>query len=413
MSSNIQAKLNQAISQLQSFGLDPQSGKCSSGENSNFVNSIFELVKDGQAAFTANDQNKAQSITDIIEGLLGMISFGCNHVSKANKEVRANSDAIDKNKGEADKKAKEVEAKVKELVAGIGTNTDNISKAIDVIKDLGDVSLKDVQKEIQEQLDLIDQAKKDLENPEKREKALEIIKVASGTINNLVNNIQNIQVSIESQNAIVEENVNQISSKITESATAISDGVTEIQKYIQNGSVIGAKTTEITIQGNGDVPVGNGEIKTGELINSNAYTAIASGGQGAKFIMDGNQRVSAGQERIKGGAKNLGSLLDSIDKMGKDVSSLADFTTAIGKVGEGTVELVGQYDSLVKPYIEATGSWDVDTIIAENTLLQTQVESMEGSQAGNSNNSEESGEQVNQNTKFTFETEKMRKAFGL
>ena len=412
MSGNIQAKLNQAMSQLQSFGLDTKSGKCSSGENSEFVNSIFGLVQDGQAAIEANDEQKAQSIKNIVEGLLNMISFASNQTSKANKEVKTNSDAIDKNTASADKKAKEVEAKVKSLVAGIGTNTDNISNAMDIIKDLGDVSLKNVQEEIQKQLDIIDQAKKDLESPEKREDALKTIKTAADAINGFVQNIQNIQTSIEAQNAVVEENVDQISNQITESATAISEGVADIQEYIQNGTALGAQATQITVQGNTDVPVGNAEIKLGEGINSNAVSAIASGGQGAKLIMDGNQRVSAGQTRIKGGAKNLQSLTQSIGKMGQDTSSLADFTNAIGKVGEGIVDLVGQYDALVTPYIEATGSWDVDTINSENTLLQTQVESFEGTQATDIPEQEQT-QQKPQNTEFTFETEKMRKAFGI
>ncbi len=402
------------MSQLQSFGLDIKSGKCSSGENSEFVNSIFGLVQNGQTAVEGNDQQKAQAITNIVEGLLGMLNFASNQVSKANKEVKTNAGAIDENASKADKKAKEVEAKVKELVAGIGTNTSNISKAMDVIKELGDVSLKDVQSEIQEQLDIIDQAKKDLEDPEKREEALNTIKTAAGAINGLVQNIQNIQTSIEAQNAVVEENVDLISNQITESATAISEGVTDIQQYIQNGSALGANATQISSQGGVDVPTGNAEIKAGEAINSNAVTAIGSGGQGAKLIMDGNQRVSAGQTRIQGGAKNLQSLTQAIGKMGQDISSLTDFTNAIGKVGEGVVDLVGQYDALVTPYIEATGSWDVDTIISENALLQSQVESFEGTQTTVSTDNQEGQAQQNpQAGQFTFETEKMRKAFGI
>ena len=409
MSSDIQAKLNQAMSQLQSFGLNTKSGKCSSGENSEFVNSIFGLVQNGQTAIEGNDQQKAQAITNIVEGLLEILNFASNQVSKANKEVKTNSDAIDKNAASADEKAKEVETIVKELVAGICTNTSNISKAMDVIKELGDVSLKDVQSEIQEQLDRIDQAKKDLEAPGKREEALNTIKTAAGAINGLVQNIQNIQTSIEAKNAVVEENVDLISKQIAESATAISEGVADIQKYIQNGTALGANASQISTQGGIDVPTGNAEITAGEAI-----TAIGSGGQGVKLIMDGKQRVSAGQTRIQGGAKNLQSLTQSIGNMRRDISSLADFTNAIGKVGEEVVDLVGQYNALTTPYIEATGSWDVDTIISENALLQSQVESFEGSQTTvNTDNQEGQAQQNPQAGLFTFETKKMRDAFGI
>ena len=414
---SIESRLNQAMSQLKTYGFDLNTKSCTSSENSEFVNSIFGLVGNAQKALGNNEGNgeeKAQAITSIIEGLLGMINFASNQVSKAKKDVKANSDVIDKTSNDATKKAQEIEAKIKEFVAGIGTNTANIEAAMKEIEKLGDVSLKEVQEEIQKQLDLIDEAKKDLENPEKREDALNVIKGAATAINGFVQYIENIQLSIENQNAVVEENVEQISTKITESATVISEGVADIQKYMQEGASQGVEATKITAQGSTDVPVGNGEIKLGEGINSNAISAIASGGQGVKLIMDGNQRVTAGQERIQGGAQNLQKTTTAIGKMGENVTSLADYTTSIGKIGEGVVGLLGQYDNLISPYIEATGSWDIDTIVSENTILQAQVVSFEGMNARNNRpESEKSQEQGSQSIVFDFETKKMRTAFGL
>ena len=246
----------------------------------------------------------------------------------------------------------------------------------------------------------------DLNNPEKRDEALETIKTAAGAINTLVSNIRNIQTTIEAQNAVVEQSVNNISDLISESATKISEGVADIQQYIQKGTALGAKSSQITAQGGTDVPVGNGEIKLGEAINSNAFSAIGSGGKGAQYIMDGNQRVSAGRTRIQGGAKNLQSLTASIGKMGQDISSLSEFTNAIGKVGEGAASLAEQYTNAVKPYIEATGTWDVDAIIEANTELQSQVESF-GSQTP-ADTDTENGEQ-----KEFLDTKKFRAAFGI
>lgn len=73
--------------------------------------------------------------------------------------------------------------------------------------------------------------------------------------------------------------------------------------------------------------------------------------------------------------------------MGQDISSLSEFTNAIGKVGEGAASLAEQYTNAVKPYIEATGTWDVDAIIEANTELQSQVESF-GSQTPADTNTE-------------------------
>lgn len=403
---DLQSILNKAMSQLQSLSSGSEaSGKSSQPE---YVNSIFGLVQNGQEALEGNDEQKAKATVNIIEGLLSMVSFSKNQTAQANKEVKNNADDINKNQAAADKKAQEVQAQIEKITADIAANTTNIQDAISKIQELGGDSgdIAEVQQQITEQLDIIEQAKQDLNNPEKRDEALETIKTAAGAINTLVGNIQNIQTTIEAQNAVVEQSVNNISDLITESATKISEGVADIQQYIQKGTALGAKSSQITAQGGTDVPIGNGEIKLGEAINSNAFSAIGSGGKGAQYIMDGNQRVSAGQTRIQGGAKNLQSLTASIGKMGQDISSLSEFTNAIGKVGEGAASLAEQYTNTVKPYIEATGTWDVDAIIEANTELQSQIESF-GSQTPADTNTE-NGEQ-----KEFLDTKKFRAAFGI
>lgn len=404
---DLQSILNKAMSQLKSLNAGSEaSGKSSQPE---YINSIWGLTQNAQAAIDGNDQQKAQASINIIEGLLGMISFSKNQTAQANKEVKNNADAIDKNEQAADKKAQEIEAAIEKITADIGTNTANIQDALSKIEALGGDGgdIAKIQEEISKQLDAIDEAKKDLNNPEKREDALAVIKTAADAISTLVGSIQNMRSTIEAQNAVVEESVSNISDLITESATKISEGVADIQQYIQKGSALGAQTAQITTQGTTDVPLGNGEIKLGEAINSNAFSAIGSGGKGAQYIMDGNQRVSAGQTRIQGGAKNLKSLTASIGKMGQDISSLTEFTNSIGKIGEGVASLAEQYANAVQPYIQATGTWDVDAIIAANDELQSQVKSFDSQNpAGNA-------EQGGENNQEFLDTKKFRAAFGI
>ena len=219
----------------------------------------------------------------------------------------------------------------------------------------------------------------------------------------MVANIQNVQSVIEEQNAIVEESVNNISGLISDSANKISEGITELQQYIQKGTALGSESTRLTTQGSIDVPTGKAEVKAGEAINSNAISAVGSGGKGAKLIIDGNQRISAGQTRIQGGAKNLQSLTASIGKIGGDLSSLAEYTNSIGKIGEGVASLAEQYTNSIQPYIEATGTWDVDAIKEANTELQSQVKAFDGTQNTNNQNGQE----------FNYDSSKFRKAFGL
>lgn len=400
---DLQSAINKAMSQLGSINSDTSS-KASGSSESAYINSVWGLVQDGQEVAQGNDEQKAKAMTNILDGIMNLISFSKNQNAQANKEVKKNSDAINKNEQAADKKAQEIQQSIEKIVGDISSNTSSINDALAAIEKLGDNGdIAKVQEQIQEQLDRIDQAKEDLKDPDKRDNALETISVAASSINGLVANIQNIQSVIEEQNTIVEENVNNISELISDSATKISEGVTELQQYIQKGTALGSESTRLTTQGGIDVPTGKAEVKAGEAINSNAFSAVGSGGKGAKLIMDGTQRDSAGQTRIQGGAKNLQSLTASIGKIGGDLSSLAEYTNSIGKIGEGVASLAERYTNSIQPYIEATGTWDVDAIKEANTELQSQVKAFDGTQNPNNQNGQE----------FNYDSSKFRKAFGL
>ena len=410
----IQEQLRKAMEQLQAYGVssNPSSAQGTSSD-SEFVNSVFGLVQNGQQAIEGNDEQRVKSTVNIIEGLLGMISFSKNQVAAANKEVKTNSDAINKNEQAADKKAQEVQEAINKITASIAANTNNIENALSEIEKLGgdNSDLAKAQEMIQAQLDIIDEKKAELNDPKKRDAALKSIQMAADVINMLVGNIGNIQATIETQNAVVASSVENISGLITESATKIAEGVADIQKYIQNGTVLGTKATQTAVQGGTDVPTGNAEIKAGEAINSNGISALASGGQGAKLIIDGNQRVSAGQTRIQGGTSNLAKLTQSIGKMGQDISSIVDFTNAIGKVGEGVTSLAEQYSNAVQPYIEATGTWDVDAIAEANALLQADVKTLTEQKE---TNTDKPVQTQNADVQKEFlDTKKFRTAFGI
>ncbi len=412
---DLQSILNQALGQLESIGSGSDVKSGSSSSQPEFVNSIFGVIQNGQEAINGNDEQKAKASINIIEGLLSMISFSKNQVSKANQEVKKNEDEINKNEKAADRKAQEVHEAIEKITSDIALNTTSIQDALKAIEELGgeNSEIAEIQQQITEQLDIIDEAKKNLNDPEKREEALETIGKAAAAINTLVSGIQNMQSVIEEQNAVVEQSVNNIAGLIEESATKISEGVADIQQYIQKGAAAGAETSKITTQGATDVPTGQAEIKAGEAINSNAFSALGSGGKGAQLIMDGNQRVSAGQTRIQGGAKNLKTLTASIGKMGEDISSLTEFTNAIGKIGEGASSLAEQYTAAIQPYIEATGTWDVDAIREANTELQSQVETLAGTSQNQQDGKTLQYNGNNENNEEFLDTRKFRAAFGV
>ena len=401
------ADLNNLLKQVEQVNSNSSNASAATNKNTSSYDNIAwfnKAISDASNLSEASSEQKANSLKNILDGIMGIISFSNNQVTEANKEVNKNSDAINKNEQAADKKSQEIEAAVEKFVSDITSNTENISNAIALIEKLGsNGDIADVKNEIQKQLDIIDQAKEDLKDPKKREEALATIGAAADAINNFVSNIQDIQATIEEQNQIVENSVNNISDLISQSTEKISEGITELQENIQKGAELGGQTAKITTQGSTDIPTGNAEIKAGEALNSNTISLAASGGKGIQLIKDGNLRTSAGQTRIQGGAKNLQSLTASIGNIGSKLNSLSEYTNSIGKIGEGAVGLAEQYNSYVQPYIEATGTWDVDTIREANDELQAQIKTAKDSQNANTQNGQET----------VFDTSKLRKSFGL
>lgn len=380
---DLQSILNNAMSQLNGMKLNAASTG-SGGNNtasSTYINSIFSLAQQGQQAIDGQDEQKAHAIVGMVQNLISMLSIGENHQAKASADVNKNSNEITKTELDADKKAQEVKSRIEEITGDIANSTANINKAIEEIKKLGGSTeeIKEIKDQIQAQLDIIEQNKQDLNDPEKRETALSAISAASQVINDLVlkmgQAVVDMQGVIEQQNSVIEENVNNISNLITESAEKISDGVASLQQYIQKDSQAGAEASKLTAQGGVDVPTGNAEVTVGEGLNSNVFSALFSGGQGIKLVMDGNQRIGAGQTRISGGVSNLQKVVQGIGKMGSDISEISNFTNALGGVGNSAIELVGLYQSTLEPYIKSMGSYTehIEALVSDNEALQAQV----------------------------------------
>ena len=92
---DLQSALNKAMSQLGSINSDTSS-KASGSSESAYINSVWGLVQDGQEVAQGNDEQKAKAMTNILDGIMNLISFSKNQNAQANKEVKKNSDAINK-----------------------------------------------------------------------------------------------------------------------------------------------------------------------------------------------------------------------------------------------------------------------------------------------------------------------------
>lgn len=402
---DLQSILNNAMSQLNGMKLNAAS--TGSGGNATashtYINSIFSLAQQGQQAIDGNNEQKAHAIVGMVQNLISMLSIGENHQAKANSEVKKNSDAISKTEAEADKKAQEVKSRIEEITGEIAQNSQNIVKAIEEIEKLGGstAEIKEIKEQITAQLDIIEQNKKDLNDPEKRETALSAISAASQTINDLVSKmgqtVVDMQGVIEQQNSIIEENVSNISKLIEDSANKISEGVADLQQYIQKDTQEGTKASQLTVQGGGDAKIGTEEVAYGEIITSNVFSAALSGGQGIKLVMDGNQRIGAGHTRISGGVSNLKNVVQGIGKMGGDISEIAEDAGKINGAGSAALKLMELYQSKLEPYIKSMGSYTehIEALVSDNAALQTQVKAWQSGE----NNSITPSEQESENKK--------------
>ena len=179
---DLQSILNNAKSQLSSLGAFNGSNGASSD---NYLNSVWGLVQNGESAINGNDQQKAQAITNIVQNLMSMLtSLGTNENSKATKEVNNNDKNSNKLKQEADKKAQDTKADIKTIVNDIATNSNNISDAIEKIKELGgsEDDIQAAKENLDKQVQIIETnlaiVNDGVSSPEAKQKALALIKGA-------------------------------------------------------------------------------------------------------------------------------------------------------------------------------------------------------------------------------------------
>lgn len=391
--------INQAMSQLSALGVNGDTKGASSSEN-NYVNSVWGLVQNGQAAVEGNDEQKAAAIKNIVSGLMDMLTkLGTGEAAKANKEVREN----DKKARELDSKANEVaqttESKVQDIVSQIAQNTSDITKALETIQELGGDkgAVAEAQAQLEEQLAVVEENQKILNNkdakPEEKQAALQAITGAAAIINGLVESVMDMQSKIQEQNGVVETASNNVAGLVGNAAEVVTTGIQNIQSNIQAGQGLFAKETAGATTGAINEVTGNAATSAGQALSSN----VATSSMGAKLLKTGADQSMAGQTRIQGSAANLAALTKTIGQMGSDLSSVANFTNSVGQVAGGVSDLVGQYDAALPAVITATGSW---TQVAD---ANAQLEQAIAEYAG----------QESETQQFNFDTNLFKQAFEM
>lgn len=417
---DIQSILNQVKTQIGS--LDTMSAGTSSN-NTQFINSVWGLVNQGQQAIDGNDQQKAQVITNIVQNILSMISsLGTKENSAATKEVKANSDKEEKISDNAEEAASEIETEVKRIFADITNNITSISEAMTAIDALGGDkgALAQAKAELEEQVKIIEDNKEILNNGvsslEAKQKALEAIEGASKAIKNLCTSITGIQKQIEAQNSIVETSANNVSGLMEEVAGTVEGGVEKLQGYIQQeAGQVGVESTSAT---NGAV----NEIVGAKATEIGGYTSwipVAGQTESQYLIQVGIDQTSAGKARIAGSAKNLEGITKALGEMGSDLQNATSYIGQAQELGNNVVDLIGQYDSKLQPVITATGSWvtvaegqvQLDAAIEEYKAQTNPVENLLNPWGAGQTDKQNSSEE--QNGMFNFDTEVFKKSFGV
>lgn len=382
---NAQSILNNAMSMLTQIGAGSYSVG-NAGSSSNYVNSIFTLTQSGMEAIEGNDQQKANSIATIVNGLMGMLSsISYSETTKANQNNKKNDKLIDEINEQNEGVVQATEAKVQEITSSIATSENQILDAMKAIEELGGDKglIETANAQLQEQLNIIEENKAILNGEKDGDKkaALAAIEGASAQITTLVGNVQGYQALIEAQNTVVADAVDNISQQITNSATVIEEGLGKVQANIASMQKEAGVNTQVAVEGGVDKATGEGLEKAGNAMTKTPATAAT----GTQAIVKGGIKSNTGNAKIEGATQNLSKITTSIGQMNSDLTSLANLTNAIGSLGEGTIELVGQYESSLNPVITAIGS--LANIESGNDALTGAINEYKA-QLGEANNSD-------------------------
>lgn len=410
---NAQSILNNAMSMLKQIDTG-SSSTGSAGSSSNYANSIFTLTQNGMNAVKGNDQQKANSIAKMVQGLMDMLSsISFNETAQANQTNQKNSKKINELDKKNDVTVQATESKINEITQSIAGSTNQILDAMKEIEKLGGDKglIQTAQTQLEEQLQIIEENKAIL-NGEKngdKEVALVAIEGASAKITALVGYVQGYQALIEAQNSVVTDAVDNISQQMTDATTVIQEGLEKVQGNVANMQQQATVNTQVVADGGVDKAVGKGLEKTGEAMTKTPATAST----GAQAIVKGNIKSNTGDTKIQGATQNLTKVTASIGQMGADLTNLANLTNAVGRIGESAIEIVGQYESALEPVITAIGS--LTNIETGNETLTNSIEEYksqlnETEKPKQDKTIEEQKEQnANSNIKFNFD----RKVFDI
>lgn len=316
-----------------------------------------------QTLSNGSDEQKAYAVQSMVSKVMNIFSdLSTNSAQKADKTTSSNENAIKTNTQNAEETFKGISDTLQSLLDRCDADKLTIEAALEKIEELGGEKGKiaEAQAQLEAQLEIIDENKKILNNPEAkaedRATAISAILAACGTIGNLVTTVQEFQSEIETQNEVVNaasEDLQEVSDLITET---VNEGTQDIQSNLEEAARLTTANIQLQADGIEKGVFGGKQVAAGTAMESGPQ-AIVTGSEGAQLIASGTDKIAAGTVLMKGAISGFAQIGQSVNGMAQGLSQFVNFANGIGQYNEGAQNLVGAYNLQSEAMITATGSW--------------------------------------------------------
>ncbi len=365
-----------------------------------------------QTLSNGSDEQKAYAVQSMVSKVMNIFTdLSTNNAQKADKTTGANEKAIETNTQNAEETFKGINDTLQALLDRCDADKLTIETALEKIEELGGEKGKiaEAQAQLEAQLEIIDENKKILNNPETkpedRTAAISAILAACGTIGSLVTSVQELQAEIETQNEVVataSEDLQEVSDLITET---VNEGTQDVQSNLEEAARLTTENIQLQADSIEKSVLGGKQVAAGTAMESGPQ-AIVTGSEGVQLIASGTDKIAAGTVLMQGAISGFSQIGQSVNGMAQGLSHFVNFANGIGQYNEGAQNLVGAYNIQSEAMITATGSWSK---IAD---ANTELENYAREYANNMGVSEEEPNEA-QTAEFTFDTNIFREAFKL
>lgn len=361
MSTNfdLQSILNKTMGQIES--LNASSGSNVSSSDNNFAGSIWNIVQNGQAVASGDDQQKAQAIQGLVKNALSLIEMFTNQEAKtAKKEVDNENKKTEALRQKSEQTKIKMEGDFSEIASSIDDQSDIVTEATEEIGNI-QKSVEEKQKEIQDIVEQIEAKQKELaaeNDPQKQAALLGEIQGLAAQITTVGTTIQDDQKNLENLTTAVDNTLENINASTQKMEVVQQDGVAKIQQFTAEATQNATEVAQTGVQATKNKVTAAAAETAAKAANSNIFTGASVAPKLQKVAMDQNQ---AGDTRLSSIATNIERIAQGVGNLSGAVQIIEQFRTSIGNSLNGYAELVGSWGTSVEPLVTSIGSFETVT----------------------------------------------------